>query len=71
MGDSKSMDLLDYFAGRALTGILSNSQYYQQSDGEPYDQYAARVTDSAYKIADAMIKHGRILKKAATAGWQS
>ena len=69
MGDSRCVDLLEYFAGQALTGILSNPQYSQKSSGEPYDQYAARVTDSAYKIAEAMIKHGRRLKKEAASGW--
>ena len=63
MSDVKNIELDDWFAGQALTGILSNSQYPAQSSGEPFDQYAARVTDTAYRIADAMIKHGRRRKR--------
>ena len=65
----QGMELLDWFAGQALMGILSNSQYPTQSSGEPFDQYAARVTDTAYKIADAMIKHGRRRKKEMCSTW--
>ena len=50
MTDVKNIELDDWFAGQALMGILSNSQYPTQSSGEPFDQYAARVTDTAYKI---------------------
>jgi hypothetical protein len=63
MEDMKHVDLLDWFAGQALAGILSNSQFPAKGAGEPFDQYAARVTDSAYRLAEAMIKHGRRLKK--------
>ena len=63
MIDVKDVELGDWFAGQALLGILSNSHYPTQSSGEPFDQYAARVTDSAYRIADAMMKQGRRLKR--------
>lgn len=63
MTDVKNIDLGDWFAGQALLGILSNSQYPPQSSGEPFDQYAARVTDTAYKIAEAMMKQGQRLKR--------
>ena len=36
------------------------------ASGEPLDQYVARVTDIAYRIAEAMIKQGRRLKKETT-----
>jgi hypothetical protein len=69
MTDMKDMDLRDWFAGQALAGILSNVQYPAQSSGEPFDQFAARVTDTAYRLAEAMMKHGRRLKKETSAAW--
>jgi hypothetical protein len=63
MADMKDMDLHDWFAGQALGGILSNSHYPPHSSGEAMDQYVARVIDTAYRIADAMIKEGRRLKR--------
>ena len=66
MADMTSIELRDWFAGHALGGILSNTQYPPQSSGEPFDQFAARVTDCAYKIAEAMMKHGRRLKNETT-----
>ena len=63
MPDIKELELYDWFAGQALAGILANSHYPPQSSGEPLDQYVARVTDVAYRVADAMIKQGRRLKK--------
>ncbi len=69
MTDLKALELLDWFAGQALGGILSNAHYPPQGSGEPFDQFAARVTDSAYRIAEAMIKQGQRLKKEASATW--
>jgi hypothetical protein len=63
MSDVKEIDLHDWFAGQALGGLLSNSHYPAQGTGEPFDQYLARVTDSAYRVADAMVKEGRRRKK--------
>jgi hypothetical protein len=69
MADIKDLELRDWFAGQALGGILSNSQYPPQGSGEPFDQYAARVTDSAYRLAESMMKQGRRLKKETSAAW--
>ncbi len=63
MGDMKDLELYDWFAGQALGAILSSAHYPPQSSGEPFEQFAARVTDTAYRIADAMMKEGRRLKK--------
>ena len=52
----------DVEAGQALGGILSNAHYPPQGSGEPFDQFAARVTDTAYRIAEAMVRQGRRLK---------
>jgi hypothetical protein len=69
MTDVVDMELRDWFAGQALVGILSNSHYPDQSSGEPFNQYAARVTDTAYRIAEAMMKEGRRMKKETAAAW--
>jgi hypothetical protein len=69
MEGMQHIDLRDWFAGQALVGILANSQYPTQASGEPFDQFAGKVTDSAYKIAESMIKQGRRMKKDMTAGW--
>ena len=67
MPDMKDMELRDWFAGQALGGILANAQFPPQSFGEPFNQFAGRVTDTAYRIADAMIQQGRRLKSEASA----
>jgi hypothetical protein len=69
MVDIKDMELRDWFAGRALEGILSSSQYPPQGSGEPMDQFAARVAERAYRIAEAMMKQGQRLKKETAAAW--
>jgi hypothetical protein len=66
---SAAIGLRDWFAGQALVGILSNAQYPSQSSGEPFDQFAARVTDTAFRLAEAMIQQGRRLKKESSAAW--
>ena len=45
--DEKGMDLRDYFAAKAMQGILSRENY----DGSHFD-----VSMWAYDIADAMMK---------------
>ena len=65
MESMKDMDLRDWFAGKALGGILANAHFPQQGSGEPFDQFAARVTDAAYRLAEAMVRQGRRLKKEA------
>lgn len=69
MADIKDIELYDWFAGQALAGLLSNSHYPPQGSGEPVDQYVARVTDGAYRIAEAMVKEGRRLKKERSTAW--
>jgi hypothetical protein len=69
MADMKDMELRDWFAGQALAGILANVQFPPQGSGEPFDQFAGRVTDTAYRIAEAMMRQGQRLKKEASAAW--
>ena len=69
MTEMKNIELEDWFAGQALMGILANSHYPAQSSGEPFDQFAARVTDNAYRLAEVMISQGRRLKKETSAAW--
>ena len=69
MANVQELELFDWFAGKALAGILANSQYPPKGSGEPMDQYVARVTDTAYRIAEAMIKEGRRLKKQTAGVW--
>ncbi len=60
---SKELELHDWFAGQALGGLLANGQYPLQGSGEPFDQFAARLVDTAYKLADAMVRQGRIIRR--------
>jgi hypothetical protein len=69
MEDVKDMELRDWFAGQALGGMLASAQYPRQGSGEPFDQFAARVTDTAYRLAEAMMKEGRRRKKETAAAW--
>jgi hypothetical protein len=69
MVNMTTIELYDWFAGLALGGLMSNPQFPQQSSGEPFDQFAARVTDSAYRIAEAMMKEGRRRKKDPGSAW--
>jgi hypothetical protein len=69
MADMKDIELFDWFAGQALGGILANAHFPPQGSGEPFDQFAARIIDNAYRLADAMLREGRRLKKERSAQW--
>jgi len=69
MGDFKEMDLRHWFAGQALQGLLANDHYPSQGSGEPLEQFGTRVSDAAYRIADAMVQHGKRLKNEAPTAW--
>ena len=69
MSGMSDLELRDWFAGQALAGILANTQYPLQGSGEPLDQFAGRVTDLAYRLAEAMMKQAKRLKKDPSAPW--
>jgi hypothetical protein len=52
----KEMVLRDYFAAKALQGMCANPN----DDHNPYEmeyaEYAAEIAESAYLLADAMMK---------------
>ena len=49
-----SINLRDWFAGRALEGLLAGPNAPKKSRAEYPEQYAARVAEEAYAFADAM-----------------
>lgn len=69
MSGMSDLELRDWFAGQALAGILANAQYPPQGSGEPFDQFAGRVTDVAYRLAEAMMKQAKRMKKDPSAPW--
>lgn len=69
IAEMKDIELYDWFAGQALSGIVANAHFPPQNSGEPFDQFAARVVDTAYRLAEAMMKEGQRLKKQRSAQW--
>jgi hypothetical protein len=55
MADEEGMDLRDWFAGRALEGLLSGPNAPRKSGAESGEQYAHRLAEEAYLFADAML----------------
>jgi hypothetical protein len=50
-GSVNGMSLRDWFAGQALAGMC----VAKQGDADPHDWDETRLTQSAYKFADAML----------------
>ena len=52
------MDLRDYFAAKAMQGMLSNPEFLQVVTKEEVNgsDYASRVAKVSYKYADAMME---------------
>jgi hypothetical protein len=46
----------DWFAGRALQGLLAGPNAPKKSKAEYPEQYAAPVAEEAYAFADAMLR---------------
>lgn len=51
--DGYGMDLRDYFASKAMQGIINSDKYVGVIGVNRYEQ---RTAEDAYKIADAMLK---------------
>jgi hypothetical protein len=50
------IELRDWFACRALQGLLAGPNAPKKSKAEYPEQYAARVAEEAYAFADAMMQ---------------
>jgi hypothetical protein len=55
MDQVNELELRDWFAGRALTGILMNPNTPRPGES-PLEVHAAAVAEQAYAYADAMVK---------------
>jgi hypothetical protein len=51
--DSEGMDLRDYFAARAMQGVVSNSSHLRRFETP---EQVVRVAEVAYMVADAMMQ---------------
>jgi len=51
--NSRGMTLRDYFAAKAMQGIINSDKYVGVIGVNRYEQ---RTAEDAYKIADAMLK---------------
>ena len=54
--DFSGLSLRDYFAAKALNGLLSAELNAWRSGAETYDEYLEDLTSSAYLMADAMME---------------
>lgn len=52
--DCHGMDLRDYFAAKAMQGLLAHPECGKVGKG--YDETTNCVADEAYRMADAMLK---------------
>jgi hypothetical protein len=50
------LELRDWLAGQAMTGLLTGPNAPKKSKTESSEQYAVRVAEEAYLLADAMVK---------------
>jgi hypothetical protein len=48
----QGMTLRDYFAGKAMEGILASNTEHEHEDAHIFDA----IAEAAYKMADAMLK---------------
>ena len=53
---SGDLTVRDYFAAKALNGLLSAELNAWRSGVETYDEYLEDLTSSAYLMADAMME---------------
>lgn len=60
-GLQSERDLHDRFAGLAMQGLASNTEW-SRTVNDDWDDYVERMTKGAYEIADAMIKARKEVK---------
>jgi hypothetical protein len=58
MAEEKELSLRDWFAGRALQGLLAGPNAPKKSGAESSEQYAVRLAEEAYLLAEAMMREG-------------
>lgn len=56
MSEEQQMELRDWFAGHALQGLLAGPNAPKKSGAESPDQYAVRLAEEAYLLAEAMLR---------------
>jgi hypothetical protein len=56
MPENDDIELRDWFAGRALEGLLAGVNAPKKSKSETAEQYAARCAEEAYLFSDAMMQ---------------
>jgi hypothetical protein len=56
----EGMTLRDYFAAKAIQGICANPKDIHVFEDETYEEYIDEIARCSYKIADAMLKAGRL-----------
>lgn len=50
------LSIRDYFAAKALQGILAVNNNFDKLHCDSFDEYLKSVSDSSYEYADAMLK---------------
>jgi len=55
------VSLRDHFAGLAMQGFASNTEW-SRTVNDDWDDYVERMTTGAYEIADAMLKARKEVK---------
>lgn len=65
----KHISLRDWFAGAGPRRDSGEFPQPPKGSGEPFDQFAVRVTETAYGFADAMLKRGEALKQESRPAW--
>jgi hypothetical protein len=53
---TEGLSMRDYFAAKAMQGLLSNSYYSSDMSGNTVFPEPKYLSDKAYEIADAMLK---------------
>lgn len=53
---NEGMTLRDYFAAKALSGLLANSEYVIAVEREEKENASNKMAEIAYELADAMLK---------------